>query len=70
MTEPDGETLYILNGKRVDRHSFFLAAGRVGLTNVHEFTWETFYEKDSVVRQCLTSEYLFMTISPTRPCLN
>lgn len=70
MTEPDGETLYILNGKRVDRHSFFLAAGKVGLTNVHEFTWETFYEKDSVVRQCLTGEYLFMTISTNKPCLN
>lgn len=64
------EILYILNGMRVDRSSFFKAAGRAGLTNIHEFAWETFYDKDSVVRRCVANDELFMTISARKPCLN
>lgn len=70
MIAQEGETLYILNGMRVDRCSFFKAAGKAGLMNIHENSWDTFYEKDSVVRQCFAGEYMFMTISPKKPCLN
>ena len=66
----DGDIVYMLDGKRVDRNAFVKAAGKSGLLDMDGSGWDTFYEKNGTMRQCLAGEYLFTTIRFGKPCLN
>lgn len=70
MDLPKGDTFYMLNGKIVARGQFLQAAGKCGLLEFDGACWETFYEQNGTMRQCVTGEYMFTTIRVGKPCLN
>ena len=70
MSTQDGDIIYMLDGKKVDRGSFLRAAGKSGLLEFDGSGWDTFFEKNGTMRQCLAGEYLFTTIRFGKPCLN